>query len=589
MRIFQSITGKIWLTITLFFILLLLGLGYMLGQYYEENYLRQQAEILIRRAEHIAAIITAEPDERIAVAKIEALLEEDKGHYMVADPEGMVRRCSPGMRAAAGMRLTDEELEVIRQGKPVWRAGSHPRFDTKVLSVAVPIKKDGEVMRAIFVFSPLEPITETINGVKRVIALFIFGSALLASGFAFVISRTISQPLLQMNRVATEMRRGNFDLRVEHLSDDELGALGATLNVLAAELKETLAQLGQERDRLNNILASMSDGVATFDREGRVILANARAEELLAGLDGTEEKLQEGAALTSCCPQPETEELFRQVLVEGRAVQGEVARGEKVLQVRMAPLRDEKGETVGVVALFHDMSQEARLEKMRRDFVASVSHELRNPLFLIQGYTEALLHGLAENREEREAILQIIMEETGRMQRLVSDLLDLARIESGTFSLQVQPVVLDGLLRRALQRFAQPLEEKDIHLEVEVAPDLPPVLADPDRVMQIVGNLLDNAIRFTPRGGKIGIRAQKEVGKVRVEVWDTGIGIPAEDLPYVWERFYRAEKSRTRRAGGTGLGLAIVKKLVEAHGGQVGIESAPGQGTRVFFTLPVAA
>ena len=289
----------------------------------------------------------------------------------------------------------------------------------------------------------------------------------------------------------------------------------------------------------------------------------------------------------------ELHELFR----EGRAAgEGSVSHRElhlarpveRRVQVNAVPLRLAADE-VGVVMVLHDVTELRRLEQVRTEFVANVSHELRTPLTAIQGYLETLLSGALEERENARRFLEIVFRHTERLGRLLNDLTDLSNIEMGRVSLKLAPTRLDEVVDAVLAIMDSKAASGQVTLTSHVSPGLPPVPADRDRLMQIVINLVDNAVKYTPEGGRVTVQVQEPAdGQIEVDVIDTGIGIPPADLPRITERFYRVDKARSRELGGTGLGLAIVKHLVFAHGGQLRIDSEPGRGTTVRVTLPIS-
>jgi two-component system sensor histidine kinase ResE len=439
------------------------------------------------------------------------------------------------------------------------------------------------------------------NNSHKVKVLFVYVAIigfLLSTFFAFFLSTKITQPLLQMKKAADLVAQGEYRTRVPIRSNDEIGDLANTFNHMAAELDTLIRALNNEKEHLASILRSMGDAVVTFDAEGRILLANPNGQQLIDRWNELEWTGEETAGRSlqpfSQVPLPLFEQ-YRKVLREGRDVAWKLHVQNGVWSVVMAPLKS-NDSVRGAVAVMRDVTEEQKLEKLRRDFVANVSHEIRTPLSMLQGYSEALLDDIAASPEERRELAQVIYDESLRMGRLVKDLLDLARMEAGHMEMRFVQVDLEGLLRRVHRKFLVYAKERGIRLHSDI-PEPPLVLkaADEDRLEQVLTNLLDNALRHTPGGAQIIVSARRVTsgGKpyVEMKVQDEGQGIPAEDLPYIFERFYKADKARTRGAssGGTGLGLAIVKNIVEAHNGRIHAESTVGKGTTFTLLLPVEA
>jgi two-component system phosphate regulon sensor histidine kinase PhoR len=270
---------------------------------------------------------------------------------------------------------------------------------------------------------------------------------------------------------------------------------------------------------------------------------------------------------------------------------------QRILQVHASPLKSSEGST-GALWVMHDVTELRRLETARTEFVANVSHELRTPLTSVRGYLETLLEGALEDREHARPFLEVIHKHTERLGRLLDDLLDLSNLELGKVTLHRQPTVLDEVVENVMAIYGPQAVKQETRLRTDLPHDLPCVLADRDRIAQVLINLVDNGLKFTPKGGTVRVSASLSrptpdtlppaVDFVEIAVADTGIGIPSQDLPRITERFYRVDRARSRELGGTGLGLAIVKHLVKAHGGEITIESQLNQGTTVRFTLPIA-
>lgn len=439
----------------------------------------------------------------------------------------------------------------------------------------------------------LQYIDIAFNNSHAVKVLFVYTAIigfLLSTFFAFFLSTKITQPLLQMKKAADLISQGEYRTRVPIRSTDEIGDLANTFNNMASELDTLIRDLNHEKEHLASVHRSMADAVVTFDAAGRVILANPHGQRLIDSwneLEWTEE-----SRVRSQVPEP-LFDLYRKVLREGRDLTDKVHVQSGVWSVVMAPLKS--NDTVrGAVAVMRNVTEESKLEKLRRDFVANVSHELRTPLSMLQGYSEALLDDIAASPEERKELAHVIYEESLRMGRLVKDLLDLARMEAGHLEMKLEPTDLTVLLKRVHRKFQGLAKEQNIQLDIEL-PSEPLVIAeaDEDRLEQVLTNLLSNAIRHTPQEARIAVSARQAVVErklfVEIKVRDEGEGIPNEDLPFIFERFYKADKARTRGAssGGTGLGLAIVKNIVESHQGRIRAESTVGIGTTFTLLLPV--
>ncbi|MFD0586866.1 ATP-binding protein [Paenibacillus sp. GCM10027627] len=421
---------------------------------------------------------------------------------------------------------------------------------------------------------------------------------LLSTFFAFFLSAKIQQPLLQLKNAADSVSQGNYNTRVDIQSSDEIGQLANTFNHMTEQLDKLIHDLNHEKNHLASVLRSMGDSVITFDAEGQVILTNPSGHLLIKGWASLEyaweEEQQEDAPFFPSVPMP-LRELYQSVMKEGRDQTGKVHVHSSVWSVVMAPLQS--GEIVrGAVAVIRNVTEEHKLDKLRRDFVANISHEIRTPLSMLQGYSEALLDDIVASPEERKELVQVIYDESLRMGRLVNDFLDIARMEAGHVDMHFQEVDLRNVLKRVHRKFQVYAKEREVALLVELPVDQPLIMsqADEDRLEQVLTNLMDNALRHTPAGKAITLSGENQLlsGKsfIQLKVQDEGVGIPQEDVPYIFERFYKADKARTRGSSvGTGLGLAIVKNLIDLHRGKIVVDSFPGAGTAFTLLLPVEA
>ena len=459
-------------------------------------------------------------------------------------------------------------------------------IDVALLYVAVPARKDGAVTGVIRLALPLTEVSSSFAEIHRVLLVGGVLALAVAAAIGVFVAGRISRPVVEMEAIARQMADGRFDRRVPVRSTDEIGALGRALNAMAASLEQKIADLEHERAKATAILDAMVEGVIAVDAQDRILTMNERARAIF----GVPTR-GAGAPFMEVIRNGDLYALVRgsRIAGAGEVSHREVRLAMRTVEVNAVPLvltGDEPG--VGVVLVIYDVTALRRLEQVRTEFVANVSHELRTPLTAIQGYLETLLGGALEEPQHARRFLDIAFRHTERLGRLLNDLTDLSNIELNKVKLALEPVTLDEVVDSALAIMQPKAEAKRVALTAEVARDLPPVLADHDRLAQILINLVDNAVKYTAEDGRVAVRAARRDGAVTIDVVDTGIGIPPADLPRITERFYRVDKARSRELGGTGLGLAIVKHLVIAHGGELTIDSTPGQGTTVRFTVPAA-
>lgn len=424
------------------------------------------------------------------------------------------------------------------------------------------------------VSAPLEGVDEAVRRTRRSISGAALLALLVALGLAFVAGRSIASPLVALSGAARAIAAGALP-RFPRSGIPEVDALVQALRQMNRQLAERFDELQREKAGSTAIVDAMAEGIVAADAKGRIQIANPAARRLL------------GYAPEA--PLPALRTLFRakaareavDEVLDGRAIDGrEVELDGRVLAVTARSL-----EAGGAVLVLHDLTEVRRLEAVRRDFVANVSHELKTPLTSISGYAETLAEGDVDDAT-RQRFLGTILVNARRMQRLVDDLLDLSRIESGRWTPHVEPVEFAPLAQDALMLFADRAAARGVTLAVEAAPEVGVLHADADALRQVLVNLVDNAMRYVPDGGHVTIRAAREASGIAVRVVDDGSGIPAEHLPRIFERFYRVDASRSREEGGTGLGLAIVRHIVEAHRGRVRAESAPRQGTTITTWWP---
>jgi signal transduction histidine kinase len=429
-------------------------------------------------------------------------------------------------------------------------------------------------LAAVRVSAELAAVQEQVRAVQRAVAWAGLAAVLAAALLAAITSSALARPLVQLARAARELAAGRAaSFPVSRIP--EIAEHITSLRLLAGELADRVSELRRERAEMSRLIEALRDGVLAADREGRITAMNTAARSLLGYADH-----QDVPPLAQLFHQLEARQLVEEIMAGRECEERELSIGTRTVAVAGRPLPEG-----GSLLVLRDVTALKRLEAVRRDFVANVSHELKTPLTSIAGYAETLVQETPPGPAHEFAAT--ILKNARRMQQLVDDLLDLSRIESGGWQPKPEVLAIAQVAPAAWEPFRDTASARGIRFEVEAGPAT--VYSDPGALHQILTNLFDNAVRHAP-GGRIAVRAHALAGGTTIEVADTGSGIPPEHLPRIFERFYRVDPARSREAGGTGLGLAIVKHLVEAHGGKVEAESAPGRGTviRLWFPGPPA-
>jgi len=390
----------------------------------------------------------------------------------------------------------------------------------------------------------------------------------------------VTNPLRKLTRQAKAYAEGNFHQKALDSSIREVRELSESLVAMAQAISAHLAELAAERNQVTSILESMAEGVIALDAQGRILVMNPAARHLL-GVETTPVPHQYFSETVRHHP---AQEVLRDVLLKGTPIHAEVVTGSsRVLRFHGIPCPGREG--LHAILVVQDMTESHRHEQLRKEFVANVSHELKSPLASIRSLTETLLNGALYDSQYNRRFLEMIDEDAARLNQLIDDLLTLSFVESNAVPIQRTCVEVGALVQSVVAAFAEGIEKRRLTVTVDVPVDLR-VQADPDRLWEVLSNLIDNAVKYNKEGGSVTISARRIEEGVRITVSDTGIGIPEKDLPRIFERFYRVDKARSRALGGTGLGLAIVKHIVEAHGGTLSVESKVNSGSSFSFTLP---
>jgi len=464
-------------------------------------------------------------------------------------------------------------------GGVVARSYSEDIPQESLVSAAVPLS-DGRVLQVGISRSEIgKDISGLIHG-AILVGVLVAGLAVLV---AYLMNRVIAGPILELLAVVRRLKQREFGRRVLVRSEDEIGQLGRAFNELSETLEELFDAISDRERKLDAILSSMSDGVLAVNMQRKVILAN----RAVADMFNVDEQSIIGKNQFEATRNTHLSKLLDDTIDSGTPIIREIRvrpGSERTLAVTSSPLTNQDGTPLGAVAVLRDVTDLRRLEQMRQEFVANVSHELRTPLTSIKGFVETLLNGNLDDRALTERFLKIISGETDRMIALINDLLDLSRIESGKQPLNLGPVDIKKVFDDSIMILQNKADVKKMTVQNLI---YEPVIVEGDEKLlkQVAINLLDNAIKYTPEGGTVTVEAVKSPDEVEIIVSDNGVGIPAQHLDRIFERFYRVDKGRSRNMGGTGLGLAIVKHIVEKHKGTICAESRVGKGTKMRFTL----
>ncbi|MGM9925970.1 MAG: ATP-binding protein [Bacillus sp. (in: firmicutes)] len=585
----RSVVGKLWLTILLLVCFVLLILTVLLLEFFENFNVHQVEDDLLTTANRIAQILEDHEDPDYTLEISSQLLGQSKTIMIVEEKDNVYTSHLSGDEPDISLQTVQNDKALSRiftDGKIVTKEltlqnSAKVDQDTPGIIVGVPLSSGSGDSSAVFVFQTLDSMKDTIRSTTKFIILAAGVAIVLTTIFAFFLSTRITAPLRKLREAAFEVARGKFDTAVLSPSNDEIGELAIAFNQMGKQLKNNMNALSQEKENLDSILSSMADGVITINIDGSILKTNPPADQLLDYWYHKEQITSHQREMPL-----ELMKLFQLSVDSEQEQSGEIKIGNHYWMIIVSPLYNNQ-HIRGAVAVLRNMTEERQLDKMRNDFIANVSHELRTPISMLQGYSEAIIDDIAQTEAEKKEMAQVIYDESLRMGRLVNELLDLARMEAGHITLNFENVQLDTYLSRIASKFSGLAKDKHISIITDLEGRDRHWMLDPDRMEQVLTNLIDNAIRHTPERGEVILRQYVNGdGKLVIEVRDSGSGIPAEDLPFVFERFYKADKARTRGQSGTGLGLAIANNIVKAHNGEMSVVSALGEGTTFTSIIP---
>jgi len=585
---FRDIRWRIAIPYILLILVVMFGLAILLTRTTRDAQLDALRNSLSIQARALSTSIPTTIQDP-AVENLDALAQRWssllEARVTIIGADGTVLGESDGYREQMDNHLNRPEVQqALATGEGVSSRFSQT-LQAEMMYAAVPVVAAGDTVAVARVGLTLEQIESNIAQIQRAILSATVIAALAAVFVAVVIAGRTTRSIQRLTEVATRMAAGDLDARLHLTPQNDLGNLTRAFNYMGDQLRDQVQDLAAERGRLEAILENMADGVLITDGMGQVSLLNPAAARLL---EVKEEEVL-GRSFAEVARHHELIQTWQDVYNERQEqmVAVELDRQGIFVQMIVSPLAITDQQ--GCLVILQDLTRIRRLETVRRDFISNISHELRTPLAALKALVETLLAGALDDPPAAKRFLASAESEVDALTQMVEELLELTRIESGMVPLRLSPTPVADVVMPAIDRLRPQAERLNLNMKIDLPEDLPPVLSDASRAQQVVGNLVHNAIKFTPDGGKITVKAEAENEEAAVlfYVRDTGVGIPAIELPRIFERFYKTDRARS--GGGTGLGLAIARHLVQAHGGQIWAKSKEGKGSTFYFTLPMAA
>ena len=600
-RFFRSIQFKIPV---LFIFMLMISLQLIVA-----NFLRQLETQMISNFQEqiqlqvgflknsVQPIVSKDDKDEVKIAEISKILQDyPTGSSIVEarvlDSQGYILgTTNQSQQSVVGTRTTEADAQQVLLTNTVY-AYNFTEHDTRYWKIVSPISSSsGNSGNPIGIISVTTNIESRYTQVKDIGVIFVSSSLIaivLVIIITFLISQGITKPIAEMKKQTEKIAEGNYTGEVKIYSDDEIGQLGQAINDLSFKIKEAQESTESERQRLDSVLRHMSDGVIATDRRGRIVIMNTAALDIL---NLKSEKVI-GIPLLSILPLDE-KVTFRELLEtqQERLIHLEEDGEDSIVQCEFSVIQRESGFISGLVCVLTDVTEQQKIDRERRNFVSNVSHELRTPLTSIKSYTEALVDGAWENKEIAPGFLKVIETETDRMMRMITDLLNLSRMDQNRLGLEKEFINMNELVVHIVNRFemvlqSEPYREKNYRILTDITQRDLWVELDQDKITQVLDNIINNAIKYSPDGGRIIVRLMETHTDIIVSVSDEGLGIARKDIPHLFDRFYRVDKARSRARGGSGLGLAIAQEVVQLHGGKIWVNSIENKGSTFFVSLP---
>ena len=600
-RFFRSIQFKIPV---LFIFMLMISLQLIVA-----NFLRQLETQMISNFQEqiqlqvgflknsVQPILARDDKDEVKIAEISKILQDyPTGSSIVEarimDTQGYILgTTNQSQQSVVGTRTTEADAQQVLLTNDVY-AYNYTEHENRYWKIVSPISPiSGNSGNPLGIISVTTNIESRYTQVKDIGVIFVSSSLIaivLVIIVTFLISQGITKPIAEMKKQTEKIAEGNYTGEVKIYSDDELGQLGQAINDLSFKIKEAQESTESERQRLDSVLRHMSDGVIATDRRGRIVIMNTAALDIL---NLKSEKVI-GIPLLEILPLEE-HVTFRELLEtqQERLIHLEEDGEDSMIQCEFSVIQRESGFISGLVCVLTDVTEQQKIERERRNFVSNVSHELRTPLTSIKSYTEALVDGAWENKEIAPGFLNVIETETDRMMRMITDLLNLSRMDQNRFGLEKEFINMNELVVHIVNRFemvlqSEPYRDKNYRILTDITQRDLWVELDQDKITQVLDNIINNAIKYSPDGGRIIVRLMETHTDIIVSVSDEGLGIARKDIPHLFDRFYRVDKARSRAMGGSGLGLAIAQEVVQLHGGKIWVNSIENKGSTFFVSLP---
>ena len=600
-RFFRSIQFKIPV---LFIFMLMISLQLIVA-----NFLRQLETQMISNFQEqiqlqvgflknsVQPILARDDKDEVKIAEISKILQDyPTGSSIVEarimDTQGYILgTTNQSQQSVVGTRTTEADAQQVLLTNDVY-AYNYTEHENRYWKIVSPISPiSGNSGNPLGIISVTTNIESRYTQVKDIGVIFVSSSLIaivLVIIITFLISQGITKPIAEMKKQTEKIAEGNYTGEVKIYSDDELGQLGQAINDLSFKIKEAQESTESERQRLDSVLRHMSDGVIATDRRGRIVIMNTAALDIL---NLKSEKVI-GIPLLEILPLEERV-TFRELLEtqQERLIYLEEDGEDSMIQCEFSVIQRESGFISGLVCVLTDVTEQQKIERERRNFVSNVSHELRTPLTSIKSYTEALVDGAWENKEIAPGFLNVIETETDRMMRMITDLLNLSRMDQNRLGLEKEFINMNELVVHIVSRFemvlqSEPYRDKNYRILTDITQRDLWVELDQDKITQVLDNIINNAIKYSPDGGRIIVRLMETHTDIIVSVSDEGLGIASKDIPHLFDRFYRVDKARSRAMGGSGLGLAIAQEVVQLHGGKIWVNSIENKGSTFFVSLP---